>query len=307
MIMNPFRPMLTLLVAALMLTSCGRSIEVKPIAKNSTTEHARRIVVLGGELSETLVTLGAENRIVAVDSTSTRPPRLQKLPNVGYLRQVNVEGVLSLRPDLILASHDAGPAEVLDRWRQLGIEVKQLTTGPLIEQALSAISTLGDIVGESAKAKKLVAHNRRALDTLPALELQPRVLFLLSKAGNLPLVAGTATKAHVMIETAQGHNVAATFSGYKPMTAEAIVKLAPDIILVASHGLASFGGLESLRKDPAVKLTPAGRSGRIQAVDSQLMLSMGPRLGEAVSMLHSAFAKSLPLKAVPQVAQQDRP
>lgn len=307
-----FRAMLAWLAATLILTSCGRDTDVQPAASNNTAEQAERIVVLGGEISETLVTLGAESRIVAVDSTSTWPPRLQSLPNVGYLRQVSVEGVLSLQPDLILASHDAGPPRVLERWRQLGINVRQVTTGPHIEKALSAMLALGDIVGEPEKAEVLLAKNRRELRALPALESKPRVLFLLSKAGNLPLVSGSATKAHAMIETAQGDNVAATFSGYKPMTAEAIVKLAPDIILVASHGLSSFGGIEALHNDPALQLTPAGRSGNITAVDSQLVLSMGPRLGEAVGMLHSTFAKSLlvaeslPVNAHSQIAQQNR-
>ncbi|MFT5605370.1 MAG: iron complex transport system substrate-binding protein [Paracoccaceae bacterium] len=302
--LNTFRLLLAMLLTPA-LASCGQDNAAIQASGASTVEATQRIVAMGGEISETLVRLGAESSIVAVDSTSTWPERLQQLPNVGYLRQLSAEGVLSLQPDLILASHDAGPEQILNRWRQLGIEVKQITTGPRIEQALSAITSIGDIVGKAEEARLLLAENQRALAALRTLPAKPRVLFLLSKVGNLPLVAGNTTKAHVMIETAYGHNVASSFAGYKPASGEAIVTLAPELILVASHGLASFGGIDALRNDPALRLTPAGRNGNIQVVDSQLMLSMGPRLGEAVTMLHAVFAHTLSVSSNSQIAQRN--
>ncbi len=66
-------------------------------------EGFHRIVSLGGAVTETLVALGEEDRIVARDATSTWPARIRDLPDVGYIRALSPEGVLSMRPDLILA------------------------------------------------------------------------------------------------------------------------------------------------------------------------------------------------------------
>lgn len=291
-------------VCLLLLIACGQEPPASSVSRHSSTTEAERIVALGGEISETLVRLGVENRIVAVDSTSTWPARLQNLPDVGYLRQLNTEGVLSLQPDLILASHEAGPGEVLDRWRLLGIPVQQVSTGPDIEEALASIVTLGEIVGKNEEARALVAENRRELAALPILKSEPTVLFILSKAGNLPLISGRGTKAHVMIERAGGRNIASTIQGYKPATTEAIVQMAPDVILVASHGLSSFGGIEALQQDPALRLTSAATNGNIHVVDSHLVLSMGPRLAEAVTSLHDIFA-NLQASDSPAVAQRE--
>lgn len=276
------------LIAALgllALTGCNDSGETGFYPSSDT----RRIVALGGEVSETLVALDLEEELVAVDTTSTWPHRLRELPSVGYLRQLNVEGILSLQPDMIIASHDAGPAHVLEQWRSLGIEVVQVTTGPTIPQALAAMRKIGRVVGRQAAADTLVEKNRAALRALANPDQAPRVLFMLSRAGNLPLVSGSDTKAHTMIQAAGGVNVAASFEGYKPATPEAIVDLGPDLIIVPSHGLASFGGRDALLRDPAIRNTPAGASGRIVVVDSQLVLSMGPRLGEAVRSLQQTF------------------
>lgn len=269
----------------LVLTGCNDSSE----AGRNSSPDTRRIVALGGEVSETLVALGLEEKIIGVDTTSTWPQRLRELPSVGYLRQLNVEGILSLQPDLIIASHDAGPTRVLEQWRSLGINVIQVTTGPEIEQAYTAMREIGRVVGRQEAADALVEKNRAALRALPSPDRAPRVLFMLSRAGNLPLVSGSDTKAHTMIEAAGGVNVAAAFEGYKPATPEAIVDLGPDLIIVPSHGLASFGGRDALLRDPAIRSTPAGANDRIIVVDSQLVLSLGPRLGEAIATLRHAF------------------
>ncbi len=249
-----------------------------------------RLVVLGGELSETVVALGFEHNLVAVDTTSVWPARLQSLPSVGYLRQLNTEGVLALKPTLILASHEAGPPEVLEQWRKLGIKVHQIETGPEIATATTAIREVGKLLDESEKAAELVADIKGDLARLRSLPQPPRILFLLSKTGNQVLVAGTDTKAHTVITAAGGHNLGAAFSGYKPMTPEAIVKLAPDFVLLPSHSLQSFGGRDQLLNEPAIRMTPAGRHDRVVVMDSQVLLSLGPRLGEGVRELNRHFS-----------------
>lgn len=278
----------SLLLLASQMLACSTDHDGNQTEQASNTD-LQRIVSLGGEISETLVSLGLEDQIVAVDSTSTWPTSLRQLPDVGYLRQLNAEGVLALQPDLILASHEAGPTETLERWRTMGIDVQQISTGPEVETALNAIRALGKLLDREQQSLEIIERNRQQIALVANLDSPPRVMFVLSKAGNLPLVAGSGTKAHTMLTVAGGSNVAAAFTGYKPVSPEAIVELAPQVILVASHGLPSFGGEQALKNDSALRMTPAALNGYIRVVDSQLMLSMGPRLGDAVRILASTF------------------
>ena len=80
-----------------------------------------RVLCLGGALTEIVFGLGLGARLIARDTTSTYPPEALALPDVGYLRALSPEGVLSVGPDLILAEHDAGPAEVVEVLRKSGV------------------------------------------------------------------------------------------------------------------------------------------------------------------------------------------
>lgn len=252
--------------------------------------NAPRLITLGGELSETVVALGFEDQLVAVDSTSLWPERLQRLPNVGYLRQLNTEGILALSPDLILASHEAGPESVLDQLRALGIPVHTVTTGPDLRAASTAIATVGELLGARSQSALLIDALAQSMANLKPMENVPRVLFILSKAGNQTLVAGRNTKAHTVISHAGGHNVGAGFDGYKPLSPEAIVQLAPDIILLPSHTAGSVGGREGLLTHRGIQMTPAAERGHIWIIESQTVLSLGPRIGESLVVLNRRFA-----------------
>ncbi|HET9067515.1 MAG TPA: ABC transporter substrate-binding protein, partial [Amaricoccus sp.] len=73
----------------------------------------RRVLVLGGDLAEIAFAIGAGGEVVATDDTAIWPPEAEALPKIGYLRRLSAEGVLSLAPDLVLASPDAGPPAVM--------------------------------------------------------------------------------------------------------------------------------------------------------------------------------------------------
>lgn len=83
-----------------------------PLLSHAAVE---RLVTLGGDVTEIVYALHAEESLVARDSTSSWPPAAQKLPDVGYLRQLNAEGILALRPQLVLASAQAQPSLVLHK------------------------------------------------------------------------------------------------------------------------------------------------------------------------------------------------
>ncbi len=98
-------------------------------------EEARRIVSVAGSLTEIVYALGAEDRLVGVDATSLHPPSARALPQVGYHRSLSAEGILSLAPDLVLASETAGPPAILDQIRSAGVPIR-IVAGELSPEGL---------------------------------------------------------------------------------------------------------------------------------------------------------------------------
>jgi iron complex transport system substrate-binding protein len=87
-------------------------------AGSAHADSLQRLVSVNGSVTEVVYALGAQGQLVGVDTTSKYPPETQKLPNVGYQRQLSAEGVLSLQPSLVLVTEDAGPPTALCPSRQ---------------------------------------------------------------------------------------------------------------------------------------------------------------------------------------------
>ncbi len=254
--------------------------------------EANRIVSLGAQVTETLFALGVGDRVVAIDSSSLWPPQARTLPKVGYFRTLGAEGLLSVEPDLVIGNTDAGPPEALNRLRKAGIAVRLFDGKPRVESALSLISDVARTVDRADAGEIMIAQIRSqltALESKLADQPRPRVLSLMAAQGAMPLAAGRDTNAGLMIELAGGQNIGQDFEGYKPLSAESLVQLAPEVIVVPQHVLPQLGGLEGLRRNPAIAATPAGRDSRIVVMDSVLLLGLGPRLGAAATQLARAI------------------
>ena len=106
------------------------------------------------------------------------------------------------------------------------------------------------------------------------------------------LAAGTGTEAEAIIEMAGGRNAVSGFEGYKPLTDEAVIAAAPDVILMMDRG-DSVVDLDTLRAEllalPAIASTPAGKEGRLIRMNGLYLLGFGPRTGKAALELHRAL------------------
>jgi iron complex transport system substrate-binding protein len=117
----------------------------------------------------------------------------------------------------------------------------------------------------------------------------PRVLFVLSHSMVHVRVSGIGTAADAMIRYAGAVNALGGVQGYKPLTPEAAIAAAPDVILATEEGLQAAGGIDGLLKAPGLTQTPAGRARRVVAQDALFMLGFGPRLPRAVAALADAL------------------
>lgn len=246
-----------------------------------------RIVSVGGAVTETVYALGAQGQLAGVDTTSLFPAEAMKLPQVGYARTLSAEGLLALSPQLLLASADAGPPNVLEQIKRAGVRVEVLDEHHQFEGVLARTQRIGALCGREREAERLVARLRQDWAALPKPPAgsSPKVLFVLAHAGGQLRVAGEGTSAHAMITLAGGRNAMAGVQGYKPLTAEAALQAAPDVVLCTTQGLEAQGGADGLLKAPGLSLTPAGRNRRVVGMDALLLLGFCPRLPQAVAEL----------------------
>ena len=254
---------------------------------------APRVVALGGDITETVYALEAQKGLVGVDSTSLWPAAACELPNVGYVRQLAAEGVLALRPSLILATHDAGPPPVMAQLREAGVRIELMTTTRTPEGVVAKVREIGRALGCDAAADA-IAHRIEAQYTelakaVAGMKSHPRVLFLMAAEGS-PKAGGRETAAASAIVLAGGTQIADGFTGYKPVSAEALVALAPDVILLMRERADEVGGVNGVLQLPGVALTPAGKARRIVFVDGQALLGFGPRNAEHELELQRVFA-----------------
>ena len=267
-------------------------------------DDPQRIIAIGGSITEIIYALGAQDRLAAVDSASLYPPKaLETHPNVGYMRALSAEPVLSVDPDLILVVADAGPPEVIKQMRQVGVRVLTIQDEPSVRGAHQKIRAVARAVGLEREGEQLVARLEREYravsERLKAVKTRPEVLFLLSTGNGPPLAAGAGTSAHSMINLAGGRNVMERITGYKPVTPEAIVAAAPEIIVATRRTFARYGSKEKLLSLPELATTPAAAAGRLLVFDGLYLVGFGPRAGAAMRELATHFHPDLfdsPLK-----------
>lgn len=259
----------------------------------------KRIVSLGGDLTEIIYALGAGDRLVGRDTTSMFPPETQALPDVGYLRQLGAEGVLSLSPDLIIASDEAGPPGVIEQIRATGTPLVMAPAGHSLKGLQARIALVGNALHRTEEAEALSSEIAAQMTAIKAAlahrEPAPRVLFILNAQDGSPMASGTGTAADALIRLIGGENVFTDHTGYKPLSFEAAAQAAPDAILIMSHSVDAMGGMDRLRNHPALRLTPAAQNGRIIARNGSYMLGFGPRLPAAVADISRALHEGLVL------------
>ena len=258
-----------------------------------------RLITAGGGITEIAYLLGAQDQLVGTDTTSLYPAAALKTAKVGYMRQLSAEGLLSLRPDAMIATTEAGPPVVIDQIRSAGVRVELIEADHSwaeVQRKIAAVARLG-----AREREGLNLRNR--LDTEWAAVLaevakagagagakkggkKPRVVFILANS-QTPSVSGASTAADAMIRFCGATNALAdNFKGYRPMTAEAMAAAAPDIILTSSSAVEAQGGAEKFWSRPELALTPAYKRRALVHMESLKMLGFGPRMAEAVRELH---------------------
>ncbi|ESX89120.1 hemin ABC transporter substrate-binding protein [Mesorhizobium sp. LSHC412B00] len=251
-----------------------------------------RIVAIGGSITEIVYALGEEGHLVARDSTSRYPAAAVALPDVGYMRQLSPEGVLSVNPSGILALHGSGPKEAVDVLKKSSVPFIDVPEHYSHDGILEKIRIVGKALGVDAKAEKLVAETdaklKAAEKQTASIKQRKRILFVLSIQGGKILAAGTDTAGDGIIKLAGAVNAVEGFSGYKQMSDEAIVTARPDVILAMKNAGPPIAEAE-LFAIPSITSTPAGEGRKLTLMDGSYLLGFGPRTADAIHDLAASL------------------
>ena len=278
-----------ILFGALLCLAVADAIEVTDAeGKTVVITSSDRIVSLNGSTTEILFALGVGDNVVGCDASSTYPKGVKdKLPSIGYQYGLNVEGILSLNPTLIIGRDDVRPPQVVQQLRMAGVTVLLLKEPRAFEAAKQRLLTIGKAVGQKKKAKELA----KTLDTdIEKLEAKlasrketpkQKALFLYLRGTQTTLVLGTDTAPGAMFDIVGAENAAGNIKGNKPMTAESVIAAQPDVYVLFTTSLESVGGVDGLLNLPGLAHTPAGQNKRIVTLDGQYLSGFGPRSGRA--------------------------
>ncbi|MAY63336.1 MAG: hemin ABC transporter substrate-binding protein [Rhizobiales bacterium] len=282
--------------------AAGRSLALAAglaaLASSASAEaEPSRIVSIGGSITEIVYALGEGDRLIARDQTSIYPPEALALPDVGYIRQLSPEGVISVNPDLVIALEGYGPPAAKEVIEAAGVPLAVIPEAYDGAGIVAKIEATAKALGAEEKGDKLAASVKADLDAAEdaaaKVESPAKVLFVLALQDGRIMAAGGHSHAQAIIEMAGAENALTGFDGYKPVTDEAVLEAAPDVILLMDRGINDNHDAQdaTLLALPAVASTPAGQNKALIRMDGQYLLGFGPRTAQAARDLSGRLAE----------------
>jgi len=245
----------------------------------------RRIVSLVPGVTEILFAIGAQDALVGVTDFCDYPAEARRKARVGDMLAPNLETLVSLKPDLVVATRSGNREETFDQLKRLGLPVYLVDEPPSIAGVLRLVGGLGQLTGRQDAAAAVAAGLERRIASVRervAGRPHPRVLYVLWPE---PLIVpGRGSLVSELIASAGGESVTADQAqGYPRMSLEAAVGRAPEVIILARHG----GGTGPAAREQWRRLEslPAIRSGRLYAADGDLLHRYGPRVADGLELL----------------------
>lgn len=249
---------------------------------------AQRIITAGSAITEVVCALGDGDKIIASDKTSLYPAHIQQLPSIGYRGSIQAEGIISLKPTLVIAEKGYVEDQVLQQLQATGIKLliidRKLTIASTKEWIAQVALTLGRVAEGKKIVQKIDTDLADARKLLQKAKSTPRVVCVYNRGAANISAAGKETFANIL-EYAGATNALSIVDGYKPINTEALIAANPDAYVLLESGLQSIGGVEGFLKVPGVAQTNGGRQHHIYAIDGLMLTNFGPRVGEAIKAL----------------------
>ena len=246
-------------------------------------KNASRVVIAGGSITEIFYFLGEQDRIVALDVTSNFPPEAKSLPSIGYVRALSAEGLLSMNPSIILGEDDMGPPAVIKQIRETSYDLRIIPEIRTIDGIIEKIEGIASILDVSEKSdaiilKKLEPYIKKIVKNRKKIVKKGvKVMLVLNMQSSSIIVAGANTSGSGFIDLIGGENIFNTFEGWKPVSAEAILELNPDYIIVPQRNVHKGIDVTKIADSELFKNTNAGKNKNFIFDDAMAITGFGPR------------------------------
>ncbi len=255
--------MFTRIVAALLIYAGSLS------SAQEAHQEPIRVASADAGVTEIVVQLGDAQRLVAVDAASLAV-EVQHLPRLGYHRQLAAEGVMSVNPDLLIGSEQMGPEATLDALQRSGIDVLVLPYPNDLDTLRANIVKIAKRIG-SERSESVLAFLDAETARLASENLkgQTAALVLRGEGGTLRM-AGAGTGGGGFVDLIGADNVA-DYQGYRAITAEGLLELKPDVLLLADtegRGVDDF-----LERYPVMRFSDPVREARLYTVDTRTLVA----------------------------------
>ena len=286
----PHKGLLLLLLVALV----SSVLPVQVSAKTVIDQLQRRVVIpdkplrvisLAPSITEILFVLEQDDRLKGVTRFSDYPQQAKLLPKVGSYVNLDLEKIVSLKPDLCIAVKDGNPIEIVRRLELMGIPVYAVDPRDL-DTVIETVLEIGHLLNADTLAEKVV----RAMETrirniktkVAQIGHRPGVFF---QIGISPIVSvGANTFNDELVQLAGGTNLVKGSGGYPRFSREQVLALAPEVIIICS--MARQGGFDRMKAEwnrwPSL---PAVKNRQIFLVDSNLFNRPTPRLVDGLELL----------------------
>tara|TARA_B100000927_G_scaffold246700_1_gene209722 strand:+ start:279 stop:1118 length:840 start_codon:yes stop_codon:yes gene_type:complete len=238
----------------------------------------QKIISLGGTITEIIFALNEGAKIIGVDNTSVYPKEALKLTKLGYRQNISLEGIVSLKPDIVFASSLLAPKAIIDKLKTLGIEVivvPELNNFDSAKKKVEIISTALNKKKDGQKIISIIDSDIQEIKELNKKNSKIKLAFIYARGGNRLFLAGKETGAHSMMKLSGAKNSFSTFDGYKPVSTEALIMGNPDAIIMLNRGISSLKN--GPWKIKGLSQTTAGKKQNLIAVDDLAFLGFGPR------------------------------
>lgn len=250
---------------------------------------AQRVVSIAPSNTEILFAIGAGDQVVGRDKFSDYPADTKNIADVGSIYESpNMELIVSLQPDLVLAAEINNPEQVKEL-EDLGLTVYHLNNPHTLEQMYGNLEIVAQLTGHEAETATLIDALRERVaavdEKIAPISSRPSVFYELDSSDpSKPFTAGKDTFITLLIERAGGSNIAADLDSYPQMSLEQIVAADPNFIIL---GDATWGGVtpEAVASRPGWENLSAVRDGKVVPFDDNLVSRPGPRLVDGLEQL----------------------
>ena len=242
-----------------------------------------RIMCAGGSITEIIYLLQEQEKIVAVDVTSIYPENAKKKPSIGYVRNLSVEGILSMQPTVIIGEDDMGPPSIIKQLQSLSLDVKIIEETQTASGVLDKIKCIGKILNVENKCNNIIQkkiypafEELNRLASTNGIE-NKKVMLILGMKGSSAIVAGNNTSGNSFIKMIGAKNIYSAIEGWQTVSEESIIEYNPDFIIIPEQDLHKNSNINIIKTNPIFANTKAGKNNNFISDDGMAILGFGPR------------------------------